>query len=258
MIKYVIRNYNDTLRASRVYDKIKSSIGPSDSVMVYDDGSHDSELLVESMVPEDLILNKSNQGELVFYSNIRSYLTPSDEYVVFIDSDDILVDNFHELYLLGVEKLRNDKLDPFKLDFRLNVDHYQHKNEYSFTHINSMAYSLIEVSRYLSNTEYLANIINEFFIELGYRNVSVNADSYLSFLLNLSTSLKGEGYNIVTNSIPVTYVIDFPNSNSRNIDRERFLDGYVNIYDNPLVKDRINLFRKICVKYSSYMVTQVP
>lgn len=243
MIHFIIRNYNDNERSLKLYKELSSQNKGGCDISIYDDFSQEE-------LPRDVnvIRNQYNQGELRFYSNIRSHITRP--YVVFMDSDDLIAPDLISTYLDKIPKLNESKA--VKLDVRLKVQSPKYDNDYSFTHINSMAYSLFNSQLYKKLTTPLSEIIQKFEKVLGYNLINLQADSYCNFLLNYNALRSLLTYNIVTNSCPVTYVIPENPDPYKYIDRARFIDErYPNIYDNPKLKDRSKQFRKLvleCVK----------
>lgn len=243
MIQFIIRNYNDTDRALRTYRRVlDATINTDHSVLLYDDGSDDQSLIEPLNITK--VLRETNRGELEFYYYIRKFI--DKPYIVFLDSDDDLAPHFVKIYEEGIKKLESESMLPMKLDFRLNVHHWKYRNNYSFTHINSMAYSLICSNRYIRYTNYLETYVTRLREQLGYEVINLNSDTYVSSLLNLHSLRNGDLYNVVTNLIPATYIIDAPNAHSRNVDRQRFLDGDTDdIYNNPKLKERWRMWMNI-------------
>jgi hypothetical protein len=120
---------------------------------------------------------------------------------------------------------------------------------YSQLHTNSMAYDLIDANLYLKYTKKLGKIIFDFEDILGYDKINNNSDTYLSHLLNLKSALDSVTYFIPSSQVTFNYVVSSYPSQNKYIDRERFLDGkYQNIYDNPKLKERFELWKMLVLR----------
>jgi hypothetical protein len=112
-----------------------------------------------------------------------------------------------------------------------------------------MAYDLIDANLYLKYTKKLGKIIFDFEDILGYDKINNNSDTYLSHLLNLKSALDSVTYFIPSSQVTFNYVVSSYPSQNKYIDRERFLDGkYQNIYDNPKLKERFELWKMLVLR----------
>jgi hypothetical protein len=245
MIQFIIRHFNDHENLKSIYDQLSTQIDESKfdhKISIYDDGSDE--------LPDlpGVIDNGINEGELQSYCNIRDSI--EKPYIVFIDSDDILELDSVKIYETKVEEMRNHFLNPMKVLFNYKVIKNGILQEgYSQLHTNSMAYDLIDANLYLKYTKKLGKIIFDFEDILGYDKINNNSDTYLSHLLNLKSALDSVTYFIPSSQVTFNYVVSSYPSQNKYIDRERFLDGkYQNIYDNPKLKERFELWKMLVLR----------
>lgn len=242
-IHFIVKNYNDNENAIKVANQIRNQInGRNHLVTLLDDGSDET-----PSWDGDLVVNKENKGELIIYDQIR-YLVHADTFVL-VDSDDILHDDFVDAYDSRYEKLLNDRFESIKLVFPYWVVRgNQVRGDYSQISINSMSYDLIRTDYYKYYTFELYKIINKFEAILGYNRITLNTDSYIAYLLELQSVLHGRGYAMMSTHIPFDYVIDENPDPYKYVDRRRFADSESNIYNNPKVTERFNLFKKLALE----------
>lgn len=180
ILSIIISNYNKGISLERCLDSIKKQVNSHVEVIIVDDCSSDNSMEILKKYNDFKILtNKENSG--VSYSRNVGIEVARGEYVTFIDSDDVVFDNYVDVILKKIELGK----DLYMFNVMKN-----NKKEYSFLHDKSISLDeLIQIfpEKYLSafvsywvwNKVFKKSIINEF--NIRFSNINFAEDEKFCF-----------------------------------------------------------------------------
>lgn len=180
ILSIIVPNYNKGIKLKRCLDSIAKQINSYIEVIIVDDCSDDESMEILKKYNDFKILrNNDNSG--VSYSRNMGIEVARGEYITFIDSDDVVFDNYVDVILKKIELGK----DLYVFNVMKN-----NKKEYSFLHNKSISVDeLIQVfpEKYLSafvsywvwNKVFKKSIINEF--NIRFSNINFAEDEKFCF-----------------------------------------------------------------------------
>lgn len=180
ILSIIIPNYNKGISLERCLDSIKKQVNSHVEVIIVDDCSSDNSMEILKKYNDFKILkNKENLG--VSYSRNVGIEVARGEYITFVDSDDVVFDNYVDVILRKIELGK----DLYVFNVMKN-----NKKEYSFLHNKSISLDeLIQMfsEKYLSafvsywvwNKVFKKSIINEF--NIRFANINFAEDEKFCF-----------------------------------------------------------------------------
>lgn len=180
ILSIIIPNYNKGIKLKRCLDSIVKQINGYIEVIIVDDCSDDDSIEILKKYKDFKILrNNDNLG--VSYSRNKGIEVARGEYITFIDSDDVVFDNYVDVILKKIELGK----DLYVFNVMKN-----NKKEYSFLHNKSISLDeLIQIfpEKYLSafvsywvwNKVFKKSIINEF--NIRFSNINFAEDEKFCF-----------------------------------------------------------------------------
>ena len=180
ILSIIVPNYNKGIKLKRCLDSIAKQINSYIEVIIVDDCSDDDSMeILKNYNDFKIFRNNDNSG--VSYSRNRGIEVARGEYITFIDSDDVVFDNYVDVILKKIELGK----DLYVFNVMKN-----NKKEYSFLHNKSISVDeLIQVfpEKYLSafvsywvwNKVFKKSIINEF--NIRFSNINFAEDEKFCF-----------------------------------------------------------------------------
>lgn len=180
ILSMIVPNYNKGIKLKRCLDSIAKQINSYIEVIIVDDCSDDDSMeILKNYNDFKILRNNDNSG--VSYSRNMGIEVARGEYITFIDSDDVVFDNYVDVILKKIELGK----DLYVFNVMKN-----NKKEYNFLHNKSISLDeLIQIfpEKYLSafvsywvwNKVFKKSIINEF--NIRFSNINFAEDEKFCF-----------------------------------------------------------------------------